>query len=92
MTKEEFERLKHEQKESGKSLKTFLADRGVCFTSHYYGKKKFDHPKPKGGLIPIEIHNEGSGRSVITSNQPWEINGVQGIEGAQSDQKPHSQI
>ena len=58
-TKEEFEILKREQKESGKNIKTFLADRGICLSSYYYWKKKFDGTKPDVGLLPIEIHNEG---------------------------------
>ena len=76
MTKEEFEILKREQKESGKSLRTFLAGRGICFTSYYYWRKKFDRPKPEVGLVPIEIHNEGIGHSVSIGTQPGEIGGV----------------
>ena len=76
MTKEEFEILKREQKESGKSVKTFLAGRGICFTSYYYWKKKFDGPKPDVGLLPIEIHNEGRSHFVSIATQPGEIGGV----------------
>ena len=76
MTKEEFEVLKWEQKESGRSIKTFLADRGICFTNYYYWKKKFDQPKPEAGLVPIEIHNEGKGHRVSTGTQRGEIGGV----------------
>ena len=76
MTKEEFEVLKREQKESGKSVKTFLAGRGICFTSYYYWKKKFELSKPEVGLVPIEIHNEREGDPVSISTPPGEIGGV----------------
>ena len=76
MTKEEFEVLKREQKESGKSVKTFLAGRGICFTSYYYWKKKFGQDKPEVGLVPIEIHKEGVGDSVNMGTTPGEIGGV----------------
>ena len=45
-------------------------------TRYYYWKKKFDQPKATVGLIPIKIHNEGSGSSVIIGTQPREISGV----------------
>ena len=76
MTKEEFDVLKREQKESGVSVKTFLAGRGIGLTSYYYWKKKFDDTKRETGLIPIEIHNEGSCHSVSISTQPGEISGI----------------
>ena len=73
MTKEEFEVLKQEHKESGKSVKTFLAGRGICFTSYYYWKKKFDQPNPEVGLVLIEIHNERTGRSASIGPRAGEI-------------------
>ena len=76
MTKEEFEVLKREQKESGKSLRAFLAGRGICFTSYYYWRKKFERPKPEVGLVPIEIHSKREGHSVSMSTPAGEIGGV----------------
>ena len=76
MTKEEFEVLKREQKESGKSIRSFLAGRGICLTSYYYWKKKFDHPKPEVGLVPVEIHNEGNGDSAGIGIRQGENGGV----------------
>ena len=76
MTKEEFEVLQREQKSSGQSIKRFLADRGICFTSYYYWKKKYSQPKVETGLIPIEIHNSGDCHSVSLNTRPEEIGGV----------------
>ena len=53
MTKEEFELLQSRQKESGKSLKAFLAEEGIWFTRYYYWKKKYSQPKMEAGLFPL---------------------------------------
>ena len=76
MTKEEFEVLKREQKESGKSLKTFLAGRGIGFTSYYYWKKKYSRPKMESGLVPIELHNNTESHCVRLATIPGEIGGI----------------
>ena len=76
MTKEEFEVLKLEQKESGKSLKTFLGDRGICFTRYYYWKKKYSQQKMGAGLVPVEIHNNTESHCVSLGTMPGEIGGV----------------
>ena len=76
MTKEEFEILKREQKESGKSIKAYLADKGICFTNYYYWKKKFDQPKPGIGLVPVEIHDERVSDPVAVNFPQMELSGV----------------
>ena len=76
MTKEEFEVLKREQKESGKSIKAYLADKGICFTSYYYWKKKYNHPKMETCLVPVEIHNDTESHCVSFETMPGEIGGV----------------
>ena len=76
MTKEEFEILKREQKESGKSIKAYLADKGICFTSYYYWKKKYSQPKKETCLVPIEIHNNTGSHCVSFEPMPGEISGV----------------
>ena len=76
MTKEEFEILKREHKESGKSIKAYLGDKGICFTSYYYWKKKYCQPKMETGLVPIEIHNNPESHSVSLEGIRGEIGGV----------------
>ena len=76
MTKEEFEELKREQKESGKSIKAYLGDKGICLTSYYYWKKKYSGPKMETCLVPIEIHNDTESHCVSLDTMPREIGGV----------------
>ena len=76
MTKEEFELLQKRQKESGKSVKAFLAEEGIFFTRYYYWRRKYSHREPADGLVPIEIHNEGDNRSVGIATSPAELSGV----------------
>ena len=76
MTKEEFELLQRRQKESGKSVKAFLAEEGIWFTRYYYWKKKYRQTKMETGLVPIEIHNNTGGHSVSHEGIWGEIGGV----------------
>ena len=76
MTKEEFELLQKRQKESGKSVKAFLAEEGIWFTRYYYWKKKYSQTKMETGLVPIEIHNDTGGHSVSLEGICGEIGGV----------------
>ena len=73
MAREKFEVLKWEQKESGKSIKNFLAGRGIGLTCYYYWKKKFGQPKLETGLVPIEIHNDRVPDSADLNFQQIEI-------------------
>ena len=76
MTKEEFELLQKRQKESGKSVKAFLAEEGIWFTRYYYWKKKYSQPKMESGLVPIEIHTNPESHSVSLEGIGGEIGGV----------------
>ena len=76
MTKEEFELLQSRQKESGKSVKAFLAEEGIWFTRYYYWKKKYSQPKMESGLVPIEIHTNPESHSVSLERIRGEIGGV----------------
>ena len=76
MTKEEFELLQIRQKESGKSVKAFLAEEGIWFTRYYYWKKKYSQPKMESGLVPIEIHTNPESHSVSLEGIGGEIGGV----------------
>ena len=76
MTKEEFELLQRRQKESGKSVKAFLAEEGIWFTRYYYWKKKYSQPKMEIGLVPVEIHNNTESHSESLDRIRGEISGV----------------
>lgn len=53
MTKDEFTSLQLQYQQSGKSLKQFLSDTGICYSNYHYWDKKYkivDAPKE---LAPI---------------------------------------
>ena len=53
MTKDEFVSLQFQHQQSGKSLKQFLKETGICYSNYHYWDKKyktFDTPKE---LAPI---------------------------------------
>ena len=61
MTKEEFEVLQLDLQQSGKSIKSYLHDAGICYSTYTYWKKKADaEAKPKRDLAPISFTNRQS--------------------------------
>lgn len=55
MTKEEFELLELELKQSGKTVKEFLANKGIGNSKFYYWKQKFLQNEKDAELTPIRI-------------------------------------
>ena len=56
MTKEEFEVLQLDLQQSGKSLKRYLHEAGIGYSTYNYWRKKYgEEAKPKGGLAPISL-------------------------------------
>ena len=55
MTKEEFEVLQLDLQQSGKSVKDYLQEAGVNYSTYNYWRRKLltDNPKPK--LVPISF-------------------------------------
>ena len=69
MTKEEFKVLQLDLQQSGKSVKKYLRDAGVKYSTYNYWRKKFqsnDVPRPE--LAPI--HFPRSAGSVFTGALP----------------------
>ena len=61
MTKEEFEALQLDLQQSGKSIKSYLHDAGICYSTYNYWKKKADaEAKPKRDLAPISFTDRQS--------------------------------
>ena len=65
MTKGEFTSLQLQYHQSGKSLKQFLSDTGICYSNYHYWDKKnktFDTPKELAPILfmyifrPIPVH------------------------------------
>ncbi|MBQ0019654.1 MAG: hypothetical protein KBT39_03930 [Bacteroidales bacterium] len=53
MTKEEFVALQPHHQQSGKSLKKFLQEVGVCYSKYNYWNKKFKEEDQPHELAPI---------------------------------------
>ena len=61
MTKEEFEVLQLDLQQSGKSIKSYLQDAGVGYSTYNYWRKKLEaEAKPARGLAPISFTSRQS--------------------------------
>lgn len=58
MTKEEFEVLKLEHSQSGKTLKDFLKEKGINYGTYHYWLKKKENEESTGELAPIHFTEE----------------------------------
>ena len=55
MTKEEFKKLQQQQQESGQTLKSFLQELGVGYSTWSYWRRKYEGKEPVHELAPISI-------------------------------------
>lgn len=53
MTKDEFTSLQLQYQQSGKSLKAFLKDSGICYSNYHYWNKKYESADTSQELAPI---------------------------------------
>ena len=53
MTKDEFVLLQLQYHQSGKSLKAFLKDSGICYSNYHYWDKKYESADTSQELAPI---------------------------------------
>ena len=53
MTKDEFTSLQLQYQQSGKSLKAFLKDSGICYSNYHYWNKKYEFADTSQELAPI---------------------------------------
>jgi putative transposase len=53
MTKDEFVLLQLQYHQSGKSLKAFLKDSGICYSNYHYWNKKYKSADTPQELAPI---------------------------------------
>ena len=53
MTKDEFVSLQLQYHQSGKSLKAFLKDSGICYSNYHYWNKKYESADTSQELAPI---------------------------------------
>ena len=53
MTKDEFTSLQLQYHQSGKSLKAFLKDSGICYSNYHYWNKKYESADTSQELAPM---------------------------------------
>ena len=56
MNKEEFVLLQQQYQQSGKSLKEFLKDAGICYSKYNYWNKKCKSDDAPHELVPIMFY------------------------------------
>ena len=64
MTKDEFTSLQLQYQQSGKSLKQFLSDTGICYSKYHYWDKKYKTVDPPKELAPIMFMDTRQNESV----------------------------
>ena len=70
MTKDEFTSLQLQYHQSGKSLKQFLSDTGICYSNYHYWDKKYKSVDTPHELAPIMFMDTRAKDSVspVSSN------------------------
>ena len=63
MTKIEFEELQHRFQTSGKTLKAFLKEEGIAYSTYNYWSKKLRDESVTLPIAPIELHEQGASYS-----------------------------
>ena len=72
MTKEEFVLLQQQHQQSGKSLKAFLKDANICYSTYNYWNKKCKPDCVPHELAPI-VFTEPKEHTTITPSFPGDL-------------------
>ena len=73
MTKDEFISLQLEYHQSGKSLKAFLKDSGICYSTYHYWNKKYksaDTPQELSPIMFMKAMTRESAPAVTANDMP----------------------
>ena len=73
MTKDEFTSLQLQYQQSGKSLKQFLSDTGICYSNYHYWDKKYktvDAPKELAPIMFMDTRLNEPVSSVSSNDVP----------------------
>ena len=71
MTKDEFTSLQLQHQQSGKSLKQFLRDTGICYSNYHYWDKKYktvDTPKELAPIMFLKAKAKDSASSAFAND------------------------
>ena len=70
MTKDEFTSLQLQYQQSGKSLKQFLSDTGICYSNYHYWDKKYKKVDAPKELAPIMFMKARTRESASANDMP----------------------
>lgn len=70
MTKDEFTSLQLQYHQSGKSLKQFLNDTGICYSNYHYWDKKYKKVDAPKELAPIMFMKARTRESASANDMP----------------------
>ena len=73
MTKDEFTSLQLQYQQSGKSLKQFLSDTGICYSNYHYWDKKYkivDAPKELAPIMFMKARTRESASAASANVMP----------------------
>ena len=73
MTKDEFTSLQLQYQQSGKSLKAFLKDSGICYSNYHYWYKKYktvDAPKELAPIMFMKARTRESASAASANVMP----------------------
>ena len=73
MTKDEFTSLQLQYHQSGKSLKQFLSDTGICYSNYHYWDKKYktvDAPKELAPIMFMKARTRESASAASANVMP----------------------
>lgn len=70
MTKDEFTSLQLQYQQSGKSLKQFLSDTGICYSNYHYWYKKYKTVDAPKELAPIMFMKARTRESASANDMP----------------------
>ena len=73
MTKDEFTSLQLQYQQSGKSLKQFLSDTGICYSNYHYWDKKYkivDAPKELAPIMFMKARTRESASAASANDMP----------------------
>lgn len=73
MTKDEFTSLQLQYQQSGKSLKQFLSDTGICYSNYHYWDRKYitaDTAKELAPIMFIKARTKESVSSAFANDMP----------------------
>ena len=79
MTKDEFVLLQLQYHQSGKGLKAFLKDSGICYSNYHYWDKKYESADTSQELAPIMFMDTRQNEPVssVSSNDAYYGSSVQ---------------